>query len=133
MSAMNNDIADKKQSSFALHGYLGILLIVVFWYLNWTLPGPRTHWGFFPQWLGYCLVVDALVLRRKGTSLLTRNPLAYVCLFLISAPAWWLFELLNLRVGNWEYLGRNIFGQGEYPLFTSLSFSTVIPAVFGTT
>jgi len=36
-------------------------LVAVFWILNWSLSGLRTHWGFFPLWLGYALTVDALV------------------------------------------------------------------------
>ena len=69
-------------------------------------PRAEAHWGFFPLWLGYALTVDALVFRRKGHSLLTRSPAAYAGLFLVSAPAWWLFELINLRTQNWIYLGE---------------------------
>lgn len=114
------------------HGWLGLGLVAVSWTLNWSLPGLRTHWLFFPLWLGYCLTVDALVLSRKGNSMLTRNPGAYVKLFLVSAPAWWLFELLNLRTQNWLYEGRRVFTPLQYFAFASLSFSTVMPAVFGT-
>ncbi len=55
----------------------------------------------------------------------------YVGLFLVSAPVWWLFELLNLRTQNWIYLGVESFSPLGYTLLTTLSFSTVIPAVFG--
>jgi hypothetical protein len=114
------------------HGWLGWSLIIIFWPLNWLLPGIRTHWIFFPLWLGYCLTVDALVFRRKGHSLLTRNPKAYVIMFLISAPAWWLFEVFNWRVQNWFYTGRQFFTDLEYFALSSFSFATVMPAVFGT-
>jgi hypothetical protein len=117
---------------FAMHGWLGLALVAVFWPLNWLLSGPRTQWGFFPLWLGYSLTVDALVLYRSGTSLLSRNWRKYVGLFLVSAPAWWLFEVLNWRVQNWHYLGRELFSNFEYGVLASLSFSTVMPAVFGT-
>ena len=53
-------------------------------------------------------------------------------LFFCSAPAWWLFEVINWRTQNWHYLGREFFSNWEYFLFASLSFSTVMPAVFGT-
>ncbi len=113
--------------------WAGLLLIAVAWPLNWALPGHRTHLLFFPLWLGYSLFIDGLVLLRKGSSLLTRDWRRYIGLFLISAPAWWLFELLNWRTGNWEYIGRDAFSDLEYAALASLSFSTVIPAVFGTT
>ena len=120
-----------EKSRFPIHGGLGLSLIILLWILNWTLTGPRTHWGFFPLWLGYCLCIDGLVFWRTGTSLLTRSPRKYVGLFLLSAPVWWLFELLNLRTQNWIYLGVEIFTPLEYAFWTTLSFTTVIPAVFG--
>jgi len=123
--------ATERTGKWPVHGWIGLALIAVFWTLNWSLPG-LTHWGFFPLWLGYALTVDALVFRRKGHSLLTRSPAAYAGLFLVSAPAWWLFELINLRTQNWFYLGEETFTTLQYALFSTLSFSTVIPAVFGT-
>lgn len=115
-----------------VYGWLGFGLAITFWILNWSLSGLRTQWGFFPMWLGYCLAVDALVVTRKGHSLLTRSPSGYAALFLISVPAWWLFEIINLRTQNWYYLGEQYFTNLEFFLFSSLSFSTVMPAVFGT-
>lgn len=114
------------------HGWIGGLLVAVSWPLNWLLPGPRTHVLFFPLWLGYTLVVDALVLRRTGSSLFSRSPRDFGLLFVLSAPAWWLFEIINWRTGNWLYLGRELFSPLEYFAYASLSFSTVIPAVFTT-
>lgn len=114
-----------------LHGWLGFSLIVIFWILNWALTGPRTHWGFFPLWLGYCLAIDGLVFWRTGTSLLARSPRRYIGLFLVSAPVWWIFELLNARTRNWTYDGAQIFSPFEYAFWTTLCFTTVIPAVFG--
>jgi hypothetical protein len=119
-------------SAMPIRFWMGAALIAVAWLLNWLLPGLRTHLLFFPLWLGYVLVVDALVWLRKGSSLWTRNPRAFVGLFLVSAPSWWLFELINLRTQNWEYVGREFFTDAQYALLASISFSTVIPAVFGT-
>jgi hypothetical protein len=107
-------------------------LVAVAWPLNWGLEGMRTHLLFAPLWLGYVLVVDGLTVRRTGTSLLTRDRRTFWGLFALSAPVWWLFELLNLRLGNWEYLGRDRFTDLEYFLLASVSFSTVMPAVLGT-
>ncbi len=120
-----------EKSKLPWHGWLGFGLILIFWALNWALQGPRTNWGFFPMWLGYCLAMDGLVLWRTGTSLLTRSSRKYVGLFLVSAPFWWIFELLNLRTRNWIYVGAEIFTPLEYFFWTTFSFTTVIPAVFG--
>jgi len=117
---------------FPFHGWIGFVLVALFWPLNWFLAGSRTLWGFFPLWFGYSLGVDALVHLRKGNSLLTRNPLAWGGLFFVSAPVWWLFELLNLRTQNWVYLGTEDLSTMQYALFSTWNFSTVMPAVFGT-
>jgi hypothetical protein len=110
-----------------------LLLLAVCWPLNWTLPGMRTAYLFFPLWLGYILVVDALVLSWTGTSLWTRSRRDFVLLFVASVPVWWLFEAINRRTGNWEYLGSNAFTDLEYYLLCTVSFSTVMPAIFETT
>lgn len=117
---------------FPWYGWLGMILILLFWYLNWFLTGLRTHWGFFPLWLGFCLTIDAVVYVRKGTSLIKRSVAKYVLLFLISIPVWWLFELFNSITKNWFYDGKEYFTDLEFFLLASLSFSTVIPAVFET-
>ncbi|MGB8982575.1 MAG: hypothetical protein WCC12_11915 [Anaerolineales bacterium] len=122
---------ESEKARLPLQGWLGFGLIVLFWILNWTLSGARTHWGFFPLWLGYCLAIDGLVFWRTGTSLLTRSPRKYAGLFLVSAPVWWIFELLNIRTQNWTYLGAELFTPLQYAFWTTLSFTTVIPAVFG--
>jgi hypothetical protein len=117
---------------WSVHGTVGIGLVAVFWALNWGLDGMRTHWGFFPLWLGYCLVVDAVTVRRTGTSLLSRSRVAYAGLFAASVPAWWIFELINRRTQNWIYLDDGSIGPIEHLVLSSIAFSTVIPAVFGT-
>lgn len=123
--------AENAPRGFPAHGWIGLALAVVFWALNWGLTGPRTYWAFFPMWLGFCLGIDGLVFWRTGTSLLTRSWRKYVGLFLLSAPIWWLFEALNLRTQNWEYLGVAGFSPLAYAFWTTVSFTTVVPAVFG--
>ena len=113
-------------------GWVGLGLVAVCWPLNWILPGVRTSYLFFPLWLGYILIVDAVVWRRTGDSIWSQSRTNFVLLFVISVPAWWLFELINLRTANWEYLGRDLFSALEFNLLATISFSTVVPAVFET-
>jgi len=117
---------------FPIHGWFGVTVIIIFWYLNWNLDGLRTHLLFFPLWFGYILTIDGIVFFRKGTSLLNRSKKQFILLFVFSAPAWWLFELINMRTENWFYDGKQYFSDIEYALLATLSFSTVIPAVFST-
>jgi hypothetical protein len=127
---MNGTDSTRRQVFWGPQGWLGLLLLAVCWPLDWTLPGNRTAYLFFPLWLGYILVVDALVLCRTGSSLWTRSRRDFLLLFAASVPAWWLFEAINERTGNWEYLGSSSFTDLEYYLLCTVSFSTVMPAVF---
>jgi hypothetical protein len=114
--------------------WVGLLLVAIFWPLNWLLPDDtrRTSYLFFPLWLGYVLVIDGLVLIRSGSSILTRSRKEFILTFLASAPAWWLFEVINWRTRNWEYLGGEVFTGLQNFLLSTLCFSTVMPAVFET-
>jgi len=121
-----------KLGNWPTYGWVGLGLMLSSWIVNWSVSGLRTHVVFFPLWLGYCLIVDAFTARRKNTSMVRRDLAAYVRLFLISALVWWVFEIVNWRTNNWRYLGRQELSQIQYFVFASLSFSTVMPAIFGT-
>lgn len=108
---------------------VGAVVNAVAWVSAWTRIGPLAHYSFFPLWLGFILVVDALSEARSGTSLWRRNQRAFVALFVVSAPFWWYFERLNRYVGNWHYLTSRQYSAGAYIFWASLAFSTVIPAV----
>ena len=124
--------ATKRVFFRAPQGRLGLALLAICWPLNWTLPGPRTAYLFFPLWLGYILVVDALVQWRTNDSLWQRLRGRFALLFVASSPVWWIFEVINGRTRNWEYLGSENFTQLEYYLLCTICFSTVMPAVFET-
>ena len=130
---MNGTSPEAKVRFFPSQGRLGLVLLAICWPLNWCLPGMRTAYLFFPLWLGYILVVDAFVFIRRGSSLWTRCRWQLILLFVVSAPIWWIFEVINHRTANWEYVGSNRFTELEYYLLCSISFSTVMPAVFETT
>jgi hypothetical protein len=106
-------------------GWLGFVLLAVYSPLNWSLPGNCKAYLFFPLWLGYILVVDAVVLSGTGTSLWAHSRRGFAMLFITSVPAWWIFEAMNRRTANWECLGSAVFTDlGHYLLYT-ISYSTV--------
>jgi hypothetical protein len=104
------------------------------WWVHWQPDrlGQVTAWSFFGLWLGYVLAVDGWVLRRTGTSLLSRDRRRWAGLFLLSAPAWWFFEFLNGFLDNWRYVGIEQYSALRYAALATLCFSTVMPAVFET-
>ncbi len=114
------------------HLLAGIVLIAVWWTLAWSQIGSISHYYFFPLWLGYILVVDALVYRRTGTSPAMRLGWRYALVFVISAPFWWMFEAFNRSLENWSYITPWDYGFVGRTIIGSFSFSTVIPAVLAT-
>jgi hypothetical protein len=115
-------------------GWCGVLLGLASWVLAWNRFPWFSPWQahtFTPLWIGYILTVNGFTYRRTGTCLLLHRPLSFLLLFPASAGFWWFFEYLNRFVQNWSYTGVH-FGPGEYFLYATLSFSTVLPAVTGT-
>jgi hypothetical protein len=63
-------------------------------------------WLFFPLWLGYILVVDALVSTRAGNSLWSRSRKSLCCSFVFGT------DLVVIRIDQpayceWQYLAAN--------------------------
>ena len=59
--------------------------------------------------------------------MMVHRPWYFLGLFVVSAVFWWFFEYLNRFVQNWYYVGGE-FNAGEYFLYATLPFSTVLPA-----
>jgi len=109
-------------------GLLGLLLIAIAWPLSQQISQNL----FFPLWLGFILLVDGLVLRRTGTSLVVRSPKIMVVMFIVASPYWWAFEGINEITQNWVYVTPTEEDSGGLVgvIQASLSYSTVVPAVF---
>lgn len=114
---------------FPWWGWLGLGLIAAGWVLAWTTAQRHT---FTLLWLGYILLMNALVYRRSGYSLLTHRTRWFLTLFPVSAVFWWLFEHLNQLVRNWYYSGVQAASDWDYFIQASLPFSTVLPAAAAT-
>ncbi|MEM7255136.1 MAG: hypothetical protein AAF493_27360 [Pseudomonadota bacterium] len=124
------------RAPFPLFGWLGLALILIFWPLAWTRVDWFAPWQvhtFTPIWLGYILFVNGLIVWRGGVSPLQAQPAAFVALFIYSAVFWWFFEYLNRFVGNWVYDIGIPLSSTDYVYFSSIAFSTVLPAVVSTT
>jgi hypothetical protein len=135
LNAQSTTRAITARHDFPIWGWAALAWLGVSWMLAWTrIPWfePFQQHTFTPLWLGYIGVINALTVRRAGSSLLTRSPLRFAALFPLSALFWWFFEYLNRFVGNWRYVGIADFGAIEYTFFATLAFSTVLPAVAST-
>ena len=120
---------------FPWWGWVGLALGLGAWLLAWTRFAwfmPWQRYTFSPQWVGSSIVINALTYRRSGRCLLTHRPVYFLLLFPLSAAFWWFFEWLNRFAQNWYYVGLGRLSAGEYVVFATLPFSTVLPAVLGT-
>ena len=124
-----------ENQTFPWWGWLALLWVASSWILAWT----RFPWFYnlqphtFPLlWFGYIVALNALTLQRSGQCLLTSRPRTLGKLFFLSAGFWWLFEYLNQYVRNWHYANLQDISYIEFIFYTSLSFSTVLPAVLST-
>jgi hypothetical protein len=113
--------------------FFGALLVAIFWWSSWSGPDLLGHHSFFPLWLGYVLVVDAVVAMRSGTSIFQCSWRVFALLFVFSAPLWWGFELANMRLDNWHYSLPHHYTWLQYHTEATIAFSTVLPAVLVTT
>ncbi|HEY0079788.1 MAG TPA: hypothetical protein VGB73_14330 [Pyrinomonadaceae bacterium] len=78
------------------HGYVGVLIILMAEALLFSGNEMVGRWFTPIVWTGYLLLVDALVYRVKGRSLLVTNRVEFVLIALVSIVGWWLFELYNV-------------------------------------
>lgn len=119
---------------FRKYGVLG-LLMVIFAQLNFFIGiQPFASWYFPIIWFGYILLIDAIIYKLRGHSLISNRPKHFVVMLFLSATFWWFFETVNFILQNWYYTGIEVFGSRLIALtFATLSFSTVVPAIFETT
>ena len=112
-----------------IHGYIGILIIL---FVEITLifqVQPFISWTTPIAWTGYILLLDAIIYRLKGQSLICNRPKKFLSLLPLSIVFWVIFELYNLHLVNWKYvnlpdnMGLRLFGY-------CWSFATILPAIF---
>jgi len=82
----------------------------------------------FPlAWAGVLLALDGLARWRRGASPL-RTPADWIATGVASVLVWDVFELVNLRLRNWWYVGVSP-DPWAASAFGAVSFATVLPAV----
>jgi len=122
-------------AGFPWWGWIAIFWITGSWVLAWTRFSWFESWQphTFPLlWFGHIFALNALSYQRSGQCLMTHRPRFLCQLFLLSAGFWWAFEYLNQYVKNWHYANLPETSHIEYFFYTSIAFSTVLPAVLST-
>lgn len=117
---------------FKWYGYLGILSIILVEFNFYFKIQPFAKYYFIIVWLGYILLVDALVDHFSEDSMIMKRKRSLFGLFLLSAITWWIFELINLKIGRWDYNNYSGITALAGAARKTIYFSTVMPAIFET-
>jgi hypothetical protein len=117
--------------SVAWYGWLGLAWMVAAQTLMFLKVEPFHQWFTPIVWTGYILFADALVLRLRGRSLLHDRPREFLMMAWLSVLFWLMFELYNLRLANWHYVGLP-----KSPWLRNVAyvwaFATIFPGLFET-
>lgn len=115
----------------AWYGWAGLATLVAVEALMLARVPPFAQWFTPIMWTAYILLADALVLRLSGRSLVHDRPREFILMAWLSILCWLLFELYNLRLLNWYYIG-----VPPQPWLRTLaygwSFATIFPGIFET-
>jgi len=118
---------------FPWWGWMGCVILAAGWILSWNrfewFRPLQVQFSYFPLWMGFILIMNALVFKRSGRSPMTDHPVAYAATFPASSLFWWFFEYLNRYVWNWYYLGIADLSALEYSVYATICFASVLPAV----
>ncbi|MFQ5713094.1 MAG: hypothetical protein ACE5GU_03585 [Candidatus Scalinduaceae bacterium] len=123
-----------KSNKFKLHGWIGIFLILlaelgVVLQHNFYLAHRISIWTTPLCWWGYVFLIDAVIFKLKGNSLICNRRKNFLLQLPLSVVIWLLFELYNLHLANWKYVGLPE-NPIELYLGTSLAFATIMPGLF---
>jgi len=116
---------------FKGHGWVGLVTIGGSEILLFS-GNPFVNTYFTPLvWSGYILLVDALVFRVKAASLIISRPREFLLMLPLSFLFWEVFELFNLYIQNWHYVGlpEDLFVRW---LGFGWAFATIWPAILET-
>jgi len=112
--------------------FAGILLAISGTLGNSFEIEPFHNLFYIFAWWAYIFLIDALIYRMKGDSLIVSRMDEFWYLAIWSVFIWFLFELANLRLENWHYMylpsDRSLRLTGYF-----LAYATVLPGIFETT
>jgi predicted flap endonuclease-1-like 5' DNA nuclease len=95
------------------------------------LVEPVPTWYYHLAWWSYIVAADDVNRRVSGRSLLRDRPWHFLWLAGVSVLWWTLFELVNLRLGNWYYV-MSLPGTPLRWAAGVIAFASVLPGIVET-
>jgi hypothetical protein len=115
-----------------LHGFLGIFFLLLSEILLFKKIDPFYSWFYCFAWWSYILIIDAMIFRLKGNSLLISRTKEIFLMIPWSISIWLIFETANLFLKNWYYIDLP-HSTIERWLGYAIAYGTVLPGLFETT
>ena len=119
------------KKTFPIHGIFGILLLLVSEIALFKKIDPFYSWFYCFAWWSYILIVDAVIYRLKGNSLIVNRTREFFLMIPWSICIWVIFEAANLSLENWYYINLP-HSTVERWLGYAVAYGTVLPGMFET-
>jgi hypothetical protein len=113
------------------HGWLGLIALVLAEFLMFHGVEPVATYFNPLAWTAYILLADAAVFAITDYSRLRHEPRGFLKMAALSIPLWLIFEIYNLRLANWAYVGLP-HARIESWFGYAWSFATITPGLFMT-
>jgi hypothetical protein len=120
------------KKTFPIHGIFGIILLLLSEIFLFKKVDPFYSWFYSFAWWSYILVVDAVIYRLKGNSLILSRTKEFFLMIPWSIFIWLIFEAANLSLKNWYYINLPQ-SMLERWLGYAIAYGTVLPGMFETT
>lgn len=92
---------------------------------------PFTSWLYLFAWWPLIFFLDGFLWRRRGWSGIWHRPVEFLRLGFFSVTVWLIFEVYNLWLLNWRYVGVEPRVWLRWPGY-ALAFATVLPGILFT-
>jgi len=119
------------KKTFPIHGAFGIVLLLVSEIFLFRKVDPFYSWFYCFAWWSYILIIDAIIYRLKGNSLILSRTREFFLMVPWSIFIWLIFEAANLFLENWYYINLP-HSRLERWLGYALAYGTVLPGMFET-
>jgi hypothetical protein len=114
-----------------IHLWIGLGFLVIFQIALFMRLEPVTTYFYSLIWWSYIVLIDGIIYRLRGNSLIVNRTRLFFLLIPWSVVIWLVFEGFNLVLKNWHYVGvpkEIIFRWPGY----FVAYGTVLPAILET-
>jgi hypothetical protein len=118
--------------TFPFHGIIGIALLFLSEIFLFKKVDPFYSAFYCFAWWSYILIIDAVIYRLKGNSLILTRTKEFFLMIPWSLFIWLIFEAANLSLENWYYINLPD-STVERWLGYAIAYGTVLPGLFETT